>query len=1191
MIKGSGGGGKSGGGAGRVATEAADSLQSKQTAKVIDLISEGEIQGLVNGLQSVYLNETPIQNADGTFNVSGVAFDSRNGTQSQTFIRGFTNVDNERAVGVQVTNSASVTRTVTGSDLSAVRVTASVPRLTNQNVTNGDISGASVTIALDIQTDGGGFVPVKLGQATKALAVSGNVASSLTANMTGASISVSWLGQALLTYQTCSVRLSYRQVGNPTWVSFGVVYFSGTGTRKQVQAATWPLFVPIYQTIAPTETRTNTFFPPQEAAYELKAEILSGVGSLSVSGSYTTYVGTDTITGKTSSKYQRSYRIPLPAGSTWDIRFTRVTADSTSQALQNETFWDSYTEIVDAKFSYPNSAIMALSLDSSLYNSIPTRGYEIEGIIIRVPSNYDPVARTYSGIWDGTFKNEYSNNPAWIFYDLIVEKRYGLGDYVTADTVDKWALYEIGQYCDEFVDDGFGGLEPRYTCNVYIQSQEEAYKVIQALASSFAAMSYWSSGAVTAVQDSPKLPVALFTPANVIGGAFNYSGSSQRTRATAVSVIWNDPKDGYKQAVEYVEDEDSIAQFGVIRKDISAFGCTSRGQANRFGKSVLFTEKMETDTVTFKCGLDGLNIGIGEVIQTTDPVRSGSRMGGRLISATATSLTLDAPVTIVSGSVYTAWAVMPDGTVESAIVSNAAGSTSVLTLSSALTSAPLADSIWVLGASSLVPQQWRVMSIEEEGFEAVITGLEYRPDKYSAIEDGLILEELVTSNISTLPTIPTDITLSESLYLVTSSVVGTRLTASWVGVDAYYEIEYKRENGNWQLLSSPSNSIDIQPVQAGAYDIRICSVSPLGARSAKADSRTVVYGLTIPPQPVSGLSLQAVSGNAILTWEKSLDLDVLVGGKILFRHTLDTVNPQWANSTSIGGEVAGASITVTLPLIGGTYLAKFIDSTGNRSENAVFVTTNAPKIIAMNLIQAITESPSFAGAKINTFIKDEGLVLDSNETITEHQGLISTWGFISQLGGIAPYGEYLFANATDLGSVQTSRITAQITAEGVDFSETIANRPLVSTWANIIGGEVDDVDATLYIRQSDDNSSFGQWSRFVMGDYTARAFQYKLVLESEYPTHNIIIPSVSVIVDMPDRIASGENVSSGVATKSISYDPAFFISPSIGITAQNMSSGDYYTISNKTIQGFDIIFKNSGNATISRTFDYIARGY
>ena len=1191
MIKGSGGGGKSGGGAGRVASEAADSLQSKQTARVIDLVSEGEIKGLVNGLQSVFLNETPIQNADGTFNVSGAGFSSRNGTQSQSFIDGFSAVESEQNVGAKVTKASPVVRSISGADLSAVRVTASVPRLTRQNVSTGDIAGTSVTISLEIQTDGGGFLPVKLGQATKNLSVSGNIASSLTVSMIGASLSVRWTGTTAQTFQSCASRIDYRQVGNTTWIPLTTQSFSGTGYTTKTQIGTYPFTTFTYIKTAPTQEKTASFEPAIEAAYEFRAVITSGVGSLSVDGKYTSYIGTDIISGKTSSKYQRSYRVPLPTGSNWDIRFTRITDDSTSQALQNETFWDSYTEIVDAKFSYPNSAIMALSLDSSLYNSIPTRGYEIEGIIIRVPSNYDPVARTYSGIWDGTFITEYSNNPAWIFYDLIIEKRYGLGSYVTADIIDKWALYEIGQYCDEFVDDGFGGLEPRYTCNVYIQSQEEAYKVIQALSSSFAAMSYWSSGAVTAVQDSPKLPVALFTPANVIGGAFNYSGSSQRTRATAVSVIWNDPKDSYKQAVEYVEDEDSIAQFGLIRKDVSAFGCTSRGQANRFGKSILFTEKMETDTVTFKCGLDGLNIGIGEVIQTTDPIRSGSRMGGRLIAATTTSLTIDAPVTIVSGSIYTAWAIMPDGAVESATVSNGAGSTSVLILSSALTDTPLNDSIWVLGASSLVPEQWRVMSIEEEGFEAVITGLEYRADKYSAIEDGLILEELVTSSLNTVPSKPTDLTVNESLYLITNSIVGARLTISWNGSDIYYEVEYRAGDGNWKLITALSNSVDIEPVQAGNYEIKVRSVNSLGVRSIPAVLSAVVYGLTVPPSSVNGLSLQAISGNAILTWEKSLDLDVLVGGKILFRHSLDAVNPEWSNSIDIGGEISGATITVTLPLLGGTYLAKFIDSTGNKSASAVFVTTNAPKILAMNFVETITESPAFNGAKTKTIQIAEGLTLDSAETITEHEGLISTWGLLSQIGGISPYGEYLFASSTDLGSVQTSRITAQITAQGVDLSSTIANRPLISTWASIAGGDIDDVDATLYIRQSDDNSIFGLWSKFVVGDYTARAFQYKLVLESGYETHNIVIPSVSITVDMPDRLASGDDISSGVATKSIIYATDFIGLPAIGITAQNMSSGDYYTIGNKSLQGFDIIFKDSGNATVSRTFDYIARGY
>ena len=1061
IIKGSGGG-KGGGGTARVAQEAPDNLQSKQFAKIIDLVSEGEINGLVDGLKSVYLDNTLLQNADDSFNIEGVSFDARAGIQGQTFISGFAGVESEKAVSLEVTAASSVVRSISDVDIDSVRVTLSVPRLTSQNTTNGDISGTKVQIEIDLQDNGGGYVLAKA----------------------------------------------------------------------------------------------------------------------------------DDITGKTSSRYQRAYNIPLTGTGPWDIRVRRITADSTTAALQNKTFWDSYTEIIDEKFSYPNSAIMALSVDSELFSKIPTRGYEIEGIILQVPSNYNAVTRVYTGAWDGNFITAYSNNPAWVFYDLIVNSRYGLGDYVAASQIDKWTLYTIGQYCDVLVDDGEGGTEPRYTINVYLQTREDAIKMLQALASAFAAMSYWSAGTVTLTQDAPKDPTALFTPANVIDGAFSYSGSSARTRSTVVAVTWNDPVDLYRQAVEYIEDAVGIERFGFIKKEVVAFGCTSRGQAHRFGKAILFTERMETEVVTFATGLDGLSIAPGEVFQTSDPVRSGDRLGGRLQAATTSTFTIDSSVTIDGVSSYTLWAVMPDGTVESSTVTTGAGATTSLAVSPAFSDTPELQSIWVLGSTSVNPETWRVISVSEDGVNAAITGLEYRADKYAAIESDIKLDPIPISNLRVIPNKPSEIVIAESLYLITGTLVGVRMSVSWLGsAGSTYEVEYRPTNGNWNKLYSSSPSIDIEPVVAGTHEIRITAVNvSVGLRSQIATTSKIIYGLTVPPLDVANFNLQAVSDTAFLTWDKSTDLDVIVGGKIKIRHTTDTVSPTWSNSTDISGTIAGSTITAALPLIAGVYLAKWIDSTGNQSANATAIITNAPSVIGMNFIEELTET-GFTGTKTDVAVSDGGLILDSVNTISEQPGLISTWPKLSALGGIAPSGSYLFADAVDLGSVQTSRITTAMSVTAFDADDLISSRPLVSTWTTITGDVIDDVDSTIYVRSSTDNITFGDWETLIVGDYSARAFQFKIELISEYATHNIKINSLSVSVDMPDRTSSGDDVVSGAATKSVAYPFTYKVSPAIGITAQNMATGDFYEISNKTVAGFDIIFKNSGGTAISRTFDHITRGY
>ena len=1061
IIKGSGGGGGGGGGTATVAVIAPDNLQSKQYAKIVDLISEGEISGLVDGLKSVYLDGTPLQNADGSLNVEGVTLDTRTGTQGQTHIGGFAGVESEKSVGVEVTNASSVTRSITSLIADSARVTISVPRLTLQDTTTGDVSGTKVNIEIDLQNNGGGFVLAK----------------------------------------------------------------------------------------------------------------------------------SDSITGKTSSRYQRAYNIPLTGTGPWDIRVRRVTADSVDDALQNKTLWDSFTEVIDEKFSYPNSALISLSVDSELFSGIPSRGYEIEGIILQVPSNYNAVTRSYSGVWDGTFITAYSNNPAWVFYDLVTNSRYGLGDYVSASQIDKWTLYTIGQYCDVLVDDGNGGTEPRYTINAYLQTREDATKLLQALASAFAAMSYWAAGSVTLTQDAPKEPVALFTPANVIDGAFSYSGSSARTRSTVVAVTWNDPADLYKQAIEYIEDAVGVERFGYNKKDVIAFGCTSRGQAHRFGKAVLFTERMETDTVTFATGLDGLAISPGEVFQTSDPVRSGDRLGGRLQAATTSAFTIDSSVTIDGVSTYTLWAVMPDGTVESSTVTNSAGATTTLTVAPAFSDTPVLQSVWVLGSTTANPEKWRVISVSEDGVNASITGLEYRADKYAAIESDIKLEPIPTSNLRVIPNKPSEIVMEESLYLITGSLVGVRMSVSWLGsTGARYEIEYRPANGNWARVSASSSSVDIEPVTAGTYEIRITAISSIGLRSQVATTTKIIYGLTVPPLDVAGFNLQAVSDTAFLSWDKSKDLDVIVGGKIKIRHTTDTVTPAWSNATDISGVIAGSNITAALPLIAGVYLAKWIDSTGNKSINATAIITNAPSVLSMNFIEELNET-GFTGVKTDVAVDGAGLILDSANTISEQSGLVSTWPLLSALGGIAPSGSYIFNQAVDLGSVQTSRITAALSITAYDADDLISSRPLVTTWPSVVGYLIDDVDSTVYVRTSVDNVTFGDWSTLIIGDYSARAFQFKLELSSEYITHNIKVESLSVKVDMPDRTSSGDDIISGAALKSVVYPFNYQVIPAMAITAQNMATGDYYEISNKTVSGFDIIFKNSGGAAISRTFDHITRGY
>lgn len=505
------GGGKGGGG-GSTPTEAPDSLHSISYAKVLDLVSEGEIVGLVNGLRSVFLNGTPIMNEDGSLNFQNVSMAYRLGTQDQDYIPGFPSVDNESAVNVELTSAVPWVHAITNTALSAFRLRMAVPSLSKADTATGDISGYVVEYAIDLATDGGS-----------------------------------------------------------------------------------------YQTV--------------------------------VQGAFS---------GKTTTEYQRSHRIELPpAALGWSVRVRRITPNANSNTVADVTRIVSYTDVIDAKLRYPNSAIVALQIDARQFNDIPTRGYDLKGRVIRVPSNYDPETRNYAGIWDGTFKVAWTDNPAWVFYDLILNPRYGLGDRVNASMVDKWSLYQIAQYCDERVADGRGGMEPRFTCNCYLQSRAEAYKVLQDLVSIFRGMVYWSGGAVYAVADMPADPVYTFTAANVVDGKFVYAGAALKARKTVALVSWNDPADMYRAKVEYVADDEGIARYGVRQAEMTAFACTSQGQAHRVGLWTLLSSRLETETVSFKVGLDAGLVGPGSVVRIADPARAGRRIGGRVRAASGFMVTLD----------------------------------------------------------------------------------------------------------------------------------------------------------------------------------------------------------------------------------------------------------------------------------------------------------------------------------------------------------------------------------------------------------------------------------------------------------------------------------------------------------------------------------------------------------------------
>jgi len=1203
-IRGAKGGGKGGGGgSSRVAVEAPDSLRSRQYANVLDLVSEGEIEGLVDGLKSVYLDDTPLQNADESFNFNGVVVEGRTGTQAQTYIDGFAGAEAETPVGVEIQYDVPVVRTITNSNVTAVRVTVSIPQLTQQNTTNGDINGTTVNMALDIQTDGGGYVSYPLRTIWKTEYFVLANPSYNTVDAEKFNITVTWSPVNDYRPQTVYYKLQYRAVGDSTWLDYEATNFSGQPFTSYVNntgsfwgGSNWYLGYGGGTTRNAPSSQTRTFnvtLPSDQ--YEFQVVKTSGDGSVAITygeGYFPDAI--DVITGKTTSKYQRSYYVKLPPGDTWDIKVKRLTADSTSSALINKTFFDSYTEIVDAKLSYPNSALIGIQIDAEQFSRIPVRGYDIKGLKVKIPSNYNPLTRVYTGAWDGTFTNAWTDNPAWVFYDIIINDRYGLGELIDESIVDKWGLYTIAQYCDVLVDNGYGGLEPRFTCNLYLQTREQAYQVVSNIASIFRAMVYWASGSVFLSQDAPKDVSQIFSASNVVDGMFNYSGSSGKVRHTVALVSWNDPNDAYQPKIEYVADNEAIERYGVIQSDIVAIGCTSRGQAARLGRWLIYSEQNETETVSFKAGMDSVFIQSGDIIETNDVNRSGKRLGGRIVSATTTAITLDAPITIEAGKTYEISCKLPDGTIESKVVTNSVGSTSVINVATAFSAAPQVYAMWIIAVSDLIPEQWRVISISEvDKHQVEITALAYRPDKYDAVEQDLILQPLPLSIISgDKPATPENLTVIESLYLAGLSIVGVKATISWNNVPqaTSYSVSYQTGSNAEVIITTDRNSIEAFPLNEGRYTFKVVGIDNLGRRSTPAISVVDILGKTIPPVDVTSFAVAPLGTIGLFTWNQATDLDVLVGGRVVFRYSPNT-SATWDTAQDLVSEAAGNATAITLPLQSGIYFARFIDSSGNLSTNATSIITDAANVLALNFVESVVGQPSWAGTKVDTqYSADYGGLVLSSATLWDSDDLIDGDDLVDFGGGVASSGTY-YLGEIDLLSVQTLRLASLVEARALDLTALWDSDDLMDSTELVDSAYIDDVSATIWYRASQDGVTYGDWQNSTLADVTARSYQFELRLISGNIYHSIVVEQAEASVDVPDRIESGDDIISGTSAKVITYTKPFIFNPAVGVSVQNMNTGDYYSITSKSVNGFTISFYNASNVQISKTFDYIAKGY
>jgi hypothetical protein len=1069
-----------------------DALQSIQFANVLDLLSEGEIQGLDNGLKSVFLDSTPVVSSSGANNFSGYTAELKTGTQAQTYIAATQGIESEKGVNVEATASTSVTRSITDTDVDRVRVTIQLPSL-QEIRDDGNIVGFSVNIKFQVQYNGGGF----------------------------------------------------------------------------------------------------------------------------------TDVVNDTITGKTTNSYQRDYIIALTGAFPVDIKMVRVSADESSPRKQNRTFWFSFTEILDEKLRYPNSALSFLRFDSRQFQNIPTRKYLIRGIKVELPSNatVDTTTHlgrvTYAGVWDGTFgAATWCADPAWCLWDLLTSTRYGPG--IPEASLDRYDFFAISQYCNELVSNGFGGQEPRFQVNLLINSRDEVYNVIQQFVSIFRGIAYYGAGSMVIMADKPSDPQYLLGPANVLDGNFSYSGSSQKSRHTTATVAYQ-TYDGLGEVeFEYVEDADAITKFGVINKDIRAFGCYSRGQAHRLGKWALLMEQNLTETVTFAVSIEsGIVLRPGLVISIADPVKSGSRRSGRISAATITTVTVDSTdgLPTTTANAPTISVLLPTGLVETRTITTIAGS--VFTVSVAFSEAPNAQSVFLVETNDIQANLFRVISVAEgDGGAFSCTALQYNESLYAAIESDLDLVLRDISNLSATPDPPSSINGTEHLYQDGQSVL-TAFELSWISPRtrvAGFQVEYRIDNDNWIMVDTSSPSTRLTGLRNGSLYVQIRSVNTIGGLSPAAIAEFQLAGKTAVPGNVQDLSIESISANsARLRWAQTVDLDVKVGGRVHIRHSsLTDGTGTWSNSVDLIPAIAGYNTEAIVPLVEGEIIVKFEDDGGRQSTGETSVIMDFPDALGQFPVQARREDadvPPYQGNKTDVFysVDLDGLTLDGSELFDPipDVDLISSFDY---MGDILTSGEYEFLNTLDLEDVYALDLQRYFVTNGFYPSGAIDSLlELIDLWDNFDGDVIDQVNAKLYLRHTDDDPSglatYTAWQEFVNGTFRGRAFQFKAELQSFNTSQNIVVDQLGYRATFQRRQEqSAGPVASGAGTATVTYEYPFFTGtatlgglnvtrPSVGIVAQDMNSGDYFRVTNSTGPSFQVTFFNSSNAPVSRNFLWTAVGY
>lgn len=649
-------------------------------------------------------------------------------------------------------------------------------------------------------------------------------------------------------------------------------------------------------------------------------------------GTWQTVLNTS-VTGKTTSGYERSHRIDLPqAGSTWTIRLRKITSDANSAKIGDTMTLQSFTEVIDAKLRYPNTALLYIEFDSSQFNgSIPQISCEPRGRVIRVPDTYDPETRTYSGTWTGAFKWAWTDNPAWIFYDLVVSDRFGLGHRLTAANIDKWTLYQVAQYCDQMVPDGKGGngTEPRYTCNVYVQERNDAYTVLRDFAAIFRGMTYWGGDQIVALADMPRDVDYSYTRANVIDGRFTYASSTTKTRYTTALVSWSDPSNAYADAMEPVFEQALVARYGYNQLEMTAIGCTRQSEANRKGRWGILTNNKDR-VVSFDVGLDGNIPQPGYIIAVADELLSGKVMGGRISEVNGRVITLDREPDATAGNRLILN--LPSGAAQSRTIQSVSGRK--VTVTTAYSETPQPESVWVVESSELYAQQYRVVSVADNNDGTFsIAAAWHDPDKYARIDTGAVIDQRPVSVIPPGNQSPPANIVISSFSVVQQNISVETMRVSWDQAQnaIAYEAQWRRNDGNWvNVPRSSTTSFDVPGIYSGRYLVlvRAINAAEISSGWGYSEEKTLTGKVGNPPKPV-GFATTPINWGIRLNWGFPANTGDTLKTEIQY-----TANSDFSNPLLLSDVPYPSAEYTQLGLKAGQefwYRAQLVDRTGNES--------------------------------------------------------------------------------------------------------------------------------------------------------------------------------------------------------------------------------------------------------------------